>query len=230
MVSEGLQTSVSFVRAVGALGGAADRAEAAGAVLLQRWREPHRGYHDEQHLTEVLAAIEELSGDETTGHRQRPLAVLAAWYHDAVYGGRPGDDEEASAGLAETDLVELGVEAEQVAEVARLVRATADHGLPPDGASDEAVLHDADLWILAAPAERFDAYCADVRREYAHVTDEDYRKGRRAVLEPFAERTRLYATEHAHEQWTSTARANLRREIERLSTRRTDDGVMHWSP
>lgn len=204
----------SYVDAVARLGGAdvADGSRALAEQLLGRWREPHRGYHDERHLAEVLVAVEELAGPALP-----PVVVLAAWYHDAVYEGRPGDDEEASARLVETELAALSVADETVAEVARLVRSTAAHDLPTDGRSDEAVLHDADLWILASPAERFDEYCADVRREYAHVDDEDYRRGRRAVLEPFVERGRLYATEHAHGRWTAVVRANLRRELERLS-------------
>ena len=204
----------SYVDAVARLGGAdvADGSRALAEQLLGLWGEPHRGYHDERHLAEVLAAAEELAGPALP-----PVVVLAAWYHDAVYEGRPGDDEEASARLVETELAALGVADETVAEVARLVRSTVAHDLPTDGRSDEAVLHDADLWILASPAERFDEYCADVRREYAHVDDEDYRRGRRAVLEPFVERGRLYATEHAHGRWTAVARANLRRELERLS-------------
>lgn len=204
-------STTSFVDAVSALGSAdvAARAEGAAQSLLARWRETHRGYHDERHLAEVLAAVEELGPS--------PVAVLAAWYHDAVYDGRPGEDEEASARLAEDALSGLGREPRATEEVAALVRSTAEHELPADPASDEAVLHDADLWILASPAERFDEYCADVRREFAHVGDADFARGRTAVLTTFVERPRLYATNHAHERWTDDARANLRREIERLS-------------
>lgn len=204
----------SYVDAVATLGGAdvADGSRALAEQLLGRWREPHRGYHDERHLAEVLAAAEELAGPALP-----PVVVLAAWYHDAVYEGRPDDDEEASARLVETELAALSVADETVAEVARLVRSTAAHDLPTDGRSDEAVLHDADLWILASPTERFDEYCADVRHEYAHVDDEDFARGRRAILDPLVDRPRLYATNHAHGRWTDDARANLRREIERLS-------------
>lgn len=212
MGGPGDASATSFVRAVEMLGGAGEPASAVARGLLERWRESHRGYHDERHLAEVLAAIDELTGE--TG---RPVVTLAAWYHDAVYEGRPGDDEEASARLVETELAALSVADETVAEVARLVRSTAAHDLPTDGRSDEAVLHDADLWILASPAERFDEYCADVRREYAHVDDEDFARGRRAILDPLVDRPRLYATHHAHRRWTDDAKANLRREIERLS-------------
>lgn len=213
-----------FVRAVAALGGDslggdADWAGKATDALLDRWREPHRRYHDERHLTEVLRAVDELTQTGPgvrIGEPGLATVMLAAWYHDAVYEGRPGDDEEASARLVETELPALGVADAAVAEVAALVRSTAGHALPEDEDTPEAVLHDADLWILAAPPERFDAYCADVRLEYAHVGEEDFGRGRTAALTPFASRERLYATEPAERDWSDRARANLARELQRL--------------
>ena len=70
-------------------------AEPAGRDLLARWAEPHRGYHDLRHLAEVLDAL-----DELTAGGPPPAVVLAAWWHDAVYEGRAGEDERASAALA----------------------------------------------------------------------------------------------------------------------------------
>lgn len=206
-----------FVDAVRVLGGrpAADGCEGVAARLLERWREPHRGYHDERHLREVLAAADMASG-AALDLRGRAVVTLAAWYHDAVYEGRPGEDEEVSAQLAGSELSACGVDAGGAAAVAALVRATVAHDLPADTLGPEAVLHDADLWILASPPERFDEYCRQVRAEYRHVSDDDYGRGRRGALTPFVTRPRLYATQHAHERWTAAARANLRRELARL--------------
>src|SRR5690606_41538168 len=70
--------------------------DALGRDLLRRWREPHRRYHTVEHLRAVLDAIDELAH-----HADDPAAVrFAAWFHDAVYAGRPGEDERASAELA----------------------------------------------------------------------------------------------------------------------------------
>ena len=124
--------------------------------------------------------------------------------------------EEASAVLAERELAAAGCEPSAAGAVAGLVRATLEHDLPATP-GPEAVLHDADLWVLSAPSQRFDEYCAQVRDEYAHVPAEDFARGRTAVLAPFATRPRLYATTVAHERWTDAARTNLRRELDRLS-------------
>ena len=66
-------------------------AEGLRAHLEAAYADPSRGYHDTLHLREVLERLDELG----------PAAmrvVLAAWFHDAVYDGRP-DAEERSAQL-----------------------------------------------------------------------------------------------------------------------------------
>lgn len=203
----------SYDDAVTRLGGApGDMATS----LVARYAEPQRGYHDGRHLAEVLTAVDLLGGD--LDPRDHALVVLAAWYHDAVYNpvAASGANEEASAVLAERELATAGCDPSAAGAVAGLVRATLEHDLPGTP-GPEAVLHDADLWVLSAPPQRFDEYCAQVRDEYAHVPAEDFARGRTAVLTPFATRPRLYATTVAHERWTDAARTNLRRELDRLS-------------
>ena len=191
---------------------------AEGTALLDRWLEDHRAYHDPVHLAEVLAALDELHDAGALPARDRHVAGLAAWYHDAVYdtGAEPGANEEASAALAEERLPALGLEVGVVGDVARLVRESATHEMTTTDPAASA-FHDADLWILSAPTERFDAYCHQVRIEYGLVPDADYARGRTRVLTPFVERERLYLTDHAHDHWSARARVNLAREIDRLA-------------
>ncbi|WP_307854173.1 HD domain-containing protein [Nocardioides palaemonis] len=170
--------------------------------LLLAWDRP--GYHDLVHLTEVLDRLEDLAH---AGARFEAVPVaLAAWFHDAVYDGAP-DDEERSARWAERAL-----DLPLAAEAARLVRMTAEHR-PDDDDAEGCALSDADLGILAAPQERYDAYVAGVRADFAHVGDADFRAGRREVLEDLAARPRLFRTRQAHDLWDARARTNLEREL-----------------
>ncbi len=174
-------------------------------ALVTAYGDPVRGYHDLLHLTEVLDRIDELTGAGVSG--DGPAVRLAAWFHDGVYDGQRGD-EDRSALWAEEVLADTG----HADEVARLVRLTEHHDPAEDDLPGQ-VLCDADLAILAAPSERYDAYVTGVRRDYAYVSDTDFALGRTAVLRDLAGRGRLFHTSYAREQWEPAARANLAREL-----------------
>ena len=177
-------------------------------ALLAAYADPGRGYHDTLHLTEVLDRLDELTaagvGFDTTA------AALAAWFHDAVYDGER-DAEERSAVWAEEALAGTPY----AAEVARLVRLTETHDPDTDDHAGQA-LCDADLAILASGEQRYDAYLAGVRRDYAHLPDADFTSGRMAVLHDLAGREQLFHTAYGREHWEPAARANLARELAAL--------------
>jgi predicted metal-dependent HD superfamily phosphohydrolase len=187
--------------------GAAGDVAATGERLLARWREPHRRYHNLDHLSAVLRRIDDLAS-----HAADPDAVrLAAWYHDAVYRGS-GTDEHASAALAADELAARRLDATVVAEVVRLVELTATHDPPPGDRNGE-VLCDADLAVLASAAEEYDAYAAAVRAEYRHVADAAFAAARVHLLRSLLSRPTLFRTPYGLRRWEVSARANLRREL-----------------
>ena len=195
-------------------GAAPTAVDALVEQLLLAYAEPSRGYHDLRHLAEVLDHVDELAAEAAL-----PDAVrLAAWFHDAVYTATagPGADEEASAQLAERRLADSGVHAATVTEVARLVRLTAAHR-PDDGDSDGAVLCDADLAVLARDPAGYADYVAGVRHEYAHVPEQDFRRGRAAVLRDLAAAPALFRTAEGRERWEEPARRNLTAELTELT-------------
>ncbi|GIH23145.1 hypothetical protein Aph01nite_14550 [Acrocarpospora phusangensis] len=180
------------------------------AELEARWSEPHRRYHDRAHLRAVLTAVDRLAA-----HADDLLAVrLAAWFHDAVYEGRPGHDEERSAQLAHTRLTACGYPA--AAEVARLVRVTATHSHDP-GDRNAAVLCDADLSILGAAPAAYDEYSQSIRQEYHHVPLNLFKTGRTEVLTRLLTKNPLFQTSTAQSLWTNQARENLTRELALLT-------------
>lgn len=185
---------------------------AIGTDLLGRWSEPHRRYHDEVHLAEVLTHLDVLAEG---GEEVRRAVVLAAWFHDAVYAGEPGRDEERSAALA-ADVLAATVPRPEVAEVARLVRVTRDHA-PEPGDRAGRVLCDADLAILAAPEARYRAYAAAVREEHRHVPEARFRAGRAQVLGALLEGT-LFGTATGRARWEARARANVLAELRSLGS------------
>jgi predicted metal-dependent HD superfamily phosphohydrolase len=182
-----------------------------GTDLVARYADPARHYHDVRHLRDVLDRIALLAD----GSDEPRAVVLAAWYHDAVYEVRADDNEERSAQLAEQALSEAGEGTAVVREVARLVRLTASHHVAP-GDRNGAVLCDADLAVLAGDERSYARYTSDVRKEYAHVDTESFRRARAAVLEGLLALPALFSTSHGRACWEARARTNLTAELETL--------------
>jgi predicted metal-dependent HD superfamily phosphohydrolase len=179
--------------------------------LVAAYSEPRRHYHTLQHLRECLDLF-----DGVRHMAARPAEVeLALWFHDAVYDPQRDDNEERSADWAHHAMLAAGLPKDAAARVHALVMATKHAGSPHD--PDAQLLVDVDLAILGAPPQRFDESDAQVRREYAHVPDADFRDGRRRILRGFLERPRLYATEYFRRRFEAQARENLARAIARWS-------------
>jgi len=180
--------------------------------LIARYADPARRYHGLEHIVAVLDAIQQLREAESS----TPEVELAAWFHDAVYDPRRDDNEEQSALLAERMLSGTDPDRIDIAEVARLVRLTATHD-PDAGDAAGELLCDADLAVLAGDMASYEAYTEGVRAEYAHVSDDDFRRGRAAVLEQLLAMPTLYRTPLGRARWETRARDNLTVELARLS-------------
>jgi predicted metal-dependent HD superfamily phosphohydrolase len=183
------------------------------AAVVSAWSEPHRRYHDLNHLAAVLGLVDELAAAAAD-----PDAVrLAAWYHDVVYDPARDDNEQVSAERARAGLRGLLAD-DRLAEVVRLVLLTAGHD-PEPGDADGAVLCDADLAVLASEPARYAVYASAIREEYGHLSDAEFTAGRIAVLERLLALPELYRVPTVAAEWTSRARANLTAELTLLRQR-----------
>jgi predicted metal-dependent HD superfamily phosphohydrolase len=199
-------------RLCGDLGLPSEAGAAVFADLAERYAGPDRHYHTLSHLADVLDWLDRLAAPAAPSAALR----LAAWFHDAVYDPRAADNEERSAALARERLAPLGLPAALPDEVARLILLTKTH-TAADADYDGLLLLDADLAVLGADLDAYDAYAAAVRREYAWVPEEAWRSGRRRVLEGFLRREHLFRSGRMDGGREAAALANLRREAKTLA-------------
>ena len=178
--------------------------------VLLRYSEPHRHYHTRQHLAECFEKVEDIIS--LAGHPGEVLVGL--WFHDAIYDTQRHDNEQRSADWARSAAHELGASAESAQRIHDLIMFTR-HSAAPVGV-DAQVLVDADLSILAAPPARFQEYEAQVRREYAWVSDEVFRSRRATILKELLGRSHLYSTAHFQDRYEAQARRNLRQSLKDL--------------
>lgn len=182
-------------------------------ALAEYYSGPGRFYHNLHHVAEVLRLLDS-AGVRAQGHE---AVCFAAWFHDAVYDTRENDNEERSAELAADWLAQFGAPHETVNRVRRLILATRKHEAG-NLSSDGLLFLDADLSILGAPEEIYLQYRAAVRREYAWVEGEVYRRERKRILENFVARERLYFTDELRARLEARARRNLLDEIRDLGS------------
>ncbi|HEY0119133.1 MAG TPA: hypothetical protein VGC04_10160 [Cellulomonas sp.] len=210
----------AFVRSVQAVGGTAQPEEirSTGEALVERWSSPERRFHNLKHLLSVLGRVDELT-EET---HEPDLVRLAAWYHGAVFeagmaathANRGGEDETASADVAQRELVALGVPEARARRVHDLVVRLARH--TPDPADpDSAVLCDADLGMLAVEPQRYKAYLEDLHDEYAHIPKAEFLRARQRILRKLLARTSLFVSPLS-ERWEEPARQNVTAELARV--------------
>lgn len=169
--------------------------------IVRRWSEPHRHYHDLSHLEACLELF-----DRVRSAAERPAEVIAALlFHDAIYDPTRSDNESASAALACSRLV--GAQPAALARIAASIEATRTH----TGTGDAALVIDVDLAILGAAPEVYDGFEAAIRREYAFVPIDAYRRGRGEVLARFAARRPIFRTAELRDELEDSAHANLAR-------------------
>jgi predicted metal-dependent HD superfamily phosphohydrolase len=191
--------------------GAGSADEKLHARLKACWSEPHRHYHTLQHLGECLSHFKAVR--HMAAHPGE--VALALWFHDAFYDPARNDNEQRSADWARESVLAAGLSAERADRVHALVMMTRHEvAVPTD--IDSQLLVDIDLSILGADPKRFDESDLQIREEYAHVPQEQYREGRRRILGSFLTRPRLYHTDYFYKRLEQRARENLERALARL--------------
>jgi predicted metal-dependent HD superfamily phosphohydrolase len=173
--------------------------------LHQLYAGPGRHYHGVAHLDHCVRELQQSPTPDNAA------VALAIWFHDAIYDPMRSDNEERSADLAVERLRDLRVSLPVVNDVRRLILVTTHKELPTQ--ADEQLIADIDLAILGQPQPTFEAYERAIRREYEHVADEDFRKGRAGILENFLNRHAIYHLPHFKMRYEIPARQNLTRSL-----------------
>ena len=199
-------------------------------VALHRAADRH--YHGVRHVQWVVRRVGTLHEQSVTDSSVRQAVdlaavIAAAFFHDAIYDATAGDNERRSADLAGRSLSEIGWPVDRRELVANMIMATTTH----DTATSDigtAVLIAADLSVLAADPAAYSEYSSNVRKEYRHVSDTDWTRGRSTVLRGFLERGRVYPEVLALDDWERQARANITAELAALNRGGSrDDEAVH---
>jgi len=78
------------------------------------------------------------------------------------------------------------------------------------------VFLDLDLSILGASEDDYNGYMEQIREEFKHYSEAEYRDGRIKVMQGFLNRERLYFSDYFYSKYEVRARENIEREIKSL--------------
>jgi len=140
---------------------------------VDRWKEPHRRWHDLQHLESLLGLIE---ADNGLLAPDKEMLRYVALFHDAVYDPFSSNNEEESAQLAAQGLSDY----DRKEEVVGLILATKNHQSKDDLAQK---FNQWDCAILSESRwDKLMTYEQGIAFEYRAVDPEVYRRERGRFL------------------------------------------------
>jgi len=180
-----------------------------------------RLYHDMRHILDGLDMLETVRQEMPawfTDPEEDASIELAWWHHDAIYSTTGHHSEKRSAELAGLHANELGFSDEVYLRSKGYVRAT-EHRRQMGWRRGASIVCDIDLRPLSYPWERFQTDTANIRKEYGHVPEDQWKAGRRDFLLKMLDtdyRPSIYQTDYFAERYEADARLNLMRAAEEL--------------
>ena len=188
--------------------------KAAWEKIFTAYLEPHRAYHNLDHVEDFL---DELGAYAQAHDLPQPQeAQMVGVGHDLVHVGfrlrtLATDDEEQSAKSFSAILREGGVDESKILRISEGILGS-KHGSGRGVAPDMWAAMDADMAILGKPRVRYNRYRKDIEDEYRYdgtLPEIAYVKGRLEFLNSMIARPHLYRTTYFHNRYDVRARANM---------------------
>ena len=186
--------------------------------LEVHYNESHRHYHTLTHIDDMLTILMNFT-DVINDVKSIYLATL---FHDVIYNPQSSTNEEDSAALFETLCGDL-LPNEMLVKVKKYIIETKAHKVHNSDDNDLKLFIDADMSILGREPVVYQQYCAHIRLEYQHVSDDIYCTKRAAFLRScLDDTTPIFASPQFAGLYGAQARVNLAWECSLLEAGRLD--------
>eukprot|EP00698_Gefionella_okellyi_P001545 TRINITY_DN11472_c0_g1_i1.p2 TRINITY_DN11472_c0_g1~~TRINITY_DN11472_c0_g1_i1.p2 ORF type:complete len:221 (-),score=52.93 TRINITY_DN11472_c0_g1_i1:137-799(-) len=181
--------------------------------ISDHYTEPHRHYHTLSHLEDMFTLMHQHS---SSIHNATAFS-LATFFHDVIYETkeRAALSEQLSADAWDLFAQEAAMDSSTMQLVHGYIMATKTHEATNTD-PDLLLFLDIDLAVLARDDPGYDLYTQQIRQEYIQYNDEQYCKGRCAVMRKLLAQERLFKTDLFHARYNEKARSNVTRELAAL--------------
>lgn len=178
--------------------------------IHSHYSEPHRAYHNIEHLEHILGLIEL----QDLKLEDRETLIHATVFHDVIYQPGSTKNEKESAEYAETALQNLKQPKAMVEKVTRIILATANHQ-STDPLTQ--LFLDMDMAILGTTPQAYQKYRNAIRQEHQNILGILYNIGRRKFLKNTLKQERIFQTLEFFSSYEQKSRINIQNEIHTLS-------------
>lgn len=183
----------------------------ASATLAKNYSEAGRFYHTLNHLENCLIEFREVEAQL----KDSQSVLLALLFHDLIYDAKAQSPlaNETASWNALKQLCQLNDQ--DHATIMNHILHTS-HSYTGFRDADTDYVCDIDMAILGYPNAVLMEYEADIRHEYAHASDSQYRDGRCHFLQSVLNKESIFKTSHFNKKYESTARNNIKKLIEHI--------------
>ena len=168
----------------------------------------NRFYHTIDH---VIYMLDNIDNFKLTSKKRLKLEI-AIWFHDVIYDSKKTDNEEKSGKYANFFLKMIGVPKKHRKEVKQLILITSHKEIPKSKL--ERIICDLDLLEFSEKWHLENSF--KIRKEYSHLSDDDWNKGRKEFLEFMLLKKYIYNTSEYRDGLEVKTRTNLIEELNLL--------------
>ncbi|NJO00865.1 MAG: adenylyltransferase/cytidyltransferase family protein [Bacteroidia bacterium] len=149
--------------------------------VARHWQEPHRHYHNEDHLQKLVSEIDQLMASGRVDDAQYKILLVAAYFHDVIYDPTRNDNEERSAEL----FIQLADSHPTTQLVKEIILDTQRH-IPTSELSKTFI--DLDMQVVSQSSfKQLLDWEKKIFKEYQHLDYTVYKAGRMHLLRQFIE-------------------------------------------
>ena len=149
-------------------------------ILSDYWNEPHRYYHNEEHLAFLIQEIEKLFQSGEVNQEERDVLLMSAYYHDVIYDPTCQDNEAKSAEL----FIQQADSHPNTALVKQIILDTQYHEAEEKLSK---IFSELDMKVVSQSSfTELLAWEQKIFKEYQYVDYALYRMGRLEILKAFS--------------------------------------------
>jgi len=171
-----------------------------------------RFYHTLNHIKILLDSLHDFHITEV----EKIKLELAIWFHDIIYNSKAKNNEEESINEFTKFAIYVGLNFDLNLEINDIIFATRHKDTAQTRL--QKIMCDVDLKEFA-----FDNYIKNsnnIKKEFSHLTDKEWIKGRSDFLKTFINKEFIYYTDEYRDALEDTARINLKKELDYINIKK----------